>query len=79
MSSKMPPVQQALAMVESGVGFDITAHDFRIANDIWGPDIASLEGKTLKMGAVAADTMIAPIIGQQDQVLSIDVMFVDLQ
>jgi hypothetical protein len=72
-----PSVQQAIAMVESGVTFDIAAHDFRIAEAIWGPEIASLKGKTRKMGAVLADTVIAPIVAQQDQVLSADVMFTD--
>jgi hypothetical protein len=72
-----PSVQQAIAMVETGVNFDITAHDFRIAEAIWGPDIASLKGKTRKMGTVQADTVIAPIVAQQDQVLSVDVMFTD--
>jgi Reverse transcriptase (RNA-dependent DNA polymerase) len=72
-----PSVQQAIAMVESGMNFDITAHDFRIAEAIWGPDIASLKGKTRKMGTAPADTVIAPIVAQQDQVLSVDVMFTD--
>jgi hypothetical protein len=79
MLSRMgyPSVQQAIAMVESGVNFDITAHDFRIAEAIWGADIASLKGKTRKLGAVPADMVIAPIIEQQYQVLSIDIMFID--
>jgi hypothetical protein len=72
-----PSVQQAIAMVESGMNFDITAHDFRIAEAIWGPDIASLKGRTRKMGTAPADTVIAPIVAQQDQVLSVDVMFTD--
>jgi hypothetical protein len=55
-----PSVQQAIAMVESGMNFDITAHDFRIAEAIWGPDIASLKGKTRKMGTAPADTVIQP-------------------
>jgi hypothetical protein len=70
-------VQQARAMVESGVNFDITGHDFRIAEAICGADIATLKGKTRKLGAVPADIVIAPIIAQQDQVLSIDIMFID--
>jgi hypothetical protein len=79
MLSRMgyPSVQHAIAMVESGTNFDITAHDFRIAEAIWGPDIASMKGKTRKMGAVAADMVIAPVIVQQDQVLAIDIMFVE--
>jgi hypothetical protein len=54
-----PLVQQAIAMVESGVTFAITAHNFRIAEAIWGPEIASLKGKTRKMGTDLADTVIA--------------------
>jgi hypothetical protein len=79
MLSRMgyPSVQQAIAMAESGVNFDITVHDFRIAEAIWGADIASLKGKTRKLGAVPADMAIATIIEQQDQVLSIDIMFID--
>jgi hypothetical protein len=79
MLSRMgyPSVQQAIAMVESGVNFDTTAHDFRIAEAIWGADIASLKGKTRNLGAVPADMVIAPIIEQQYQVLSIDIMFID--
>jgi hypothetical protein len=72
-----PSVQQAIAIVESGVNFDITGHDFRIAEAIWSADIATLKGKTRKLGAVPADMVIAPIIVQQDQVLSIDIMFID--
>jgi hypothetical protein len=72
-----PSVQQVIAMVESGMNFDITAHDFRIAEAIWGPDIASIKGKTRKMGTAPADTVIAPIVAQQDQVLSVDIMFTD--
>jgi hypothetical protein len=46
MLSRMgyPSSQQAIAMAESGVNFYITAHDFRIAEAIWGADIASLLG-----------------------------------
>jgi hypothetical protein len=79
MLSRMgyPSVQQAIAIVESGVNFDITGHDYRIAEAIWGADIATLKGKTRKLGAVPADMVIAPIIAQQDQVLSIDIMFID--
>jgi hypothetical protein len=79
MLSRMgyPSVQQAIDVVESRVNFDITGHDFRIAEAIWGPDIASLKGKSRKMGEVAADIVIAPIIEQQDQVLAIDVMFLE--
>jgi hypothetical protein len=74
MLSRMgyPSLQQAIAIVESGVNLDITGHDFRIAEAIWGADIATLKGKTRKLGAVPADMVIAPIIAQQDQVLSME-------
>ena len=36
-----PPVDQAMELATRGLNFSVTATDFRIANDIWGPDIAS--------------------------------------
>ena len=43
-----PTVQQAMSILNSGSNFEVTARDFQIADAIWGTDIASLKGKTIK-------------------------------
>ena len=43
-----PSVENAIAMLRDGTGFDVTPYDFKVADAIWGPDIASLRGKTTR-------------------------------
>ena len=79
MLSKMgyPPVCEAIAIVENGKNFEITAHDFKVADAIWGSDLASLKGKTVKKPTVPGDSTTGLIIVQEEQTLAIDVMFVE--
>jgi hypothetical protein len=69
-----PSLKQAIDICSSGRNFDITARDFQIADAIYGKDIASIKGKTTKhQTRVAVETSIV----QQEQVLLVDVMFVE--
>lgn len=72
-----PPVNHAIEIATRGVNFKVTATDFRIANDIWSPDIASLKGKTKKQATNVPDSEIGRRIIQKKQTLSVDVMFVE--
>ena len=72
-----PSVVTAMSIVNSGSNFDISARDFQVAESIWGRDVASLKGKTTKRATAAADMTINSKIVQKDQVLSIDIMFID--
>ena len=72
-----PTVEQAMAIVNSGSNFDVSSRDFQIADAIWGKDIASLKGKTIKNATVAADIVVSTKLVQRDQVLAIDIMFID--
>ena len=72
-----PTVGHAIAILNSGSNFEVTARDFQIADAIWGADIASLKGKTTKKATPVADITVNAKIVQQDQVLAIDIMFVD--
>jgi hypothetical protein len=51
--------------------------DFRVAVAIWGKDITSMRGKTKKRSTPAADIRVAARVAQQQQVLSVDIMFVE--
>ena len=37
-----PSVENAIAMLRDGSGFDVTPYDFQVADAIWGPDVASM-------------------------------------
>lgn len=79
MLAKMgfPPVDQAIDIATRGVGFTVTATDFKIAHDIWGADIASLKGKSKKRPTNIAELNISRQLVQQEQILSVDVMYVE--
>ena len=69
-----PTAEQAMSIINCGSNFDVTARDFQIADAIWGKDIASLNRKTTKRAtAIAVSTKIL----QRDQVLSINIMYLD--
>ena len=72
-----PSVQNAIAMLRDGTGFDVTAYDFQVADAIWGPDIASLKGKQTKAKSMVPDTTLGVPIVQQQQTLVVDIMFID--
>ena len=72
-----PPVAQAIDIVTRGVNFTVTGTDFRIADDTWGPDIASMKGRTKKRATNVADIEITRQLVQQEQILSVDIMYVE--
>ena len=72
-----PTVEQAMRIINCGSNFDVTARDFQIADAIWGKDIASLKGKTTKRASSVPDITVSTKILQRDQVLSIDIMFIE--
>ena len=72
-----PSVADAISMLGSGTNFDVSARDFQIAESIWGMDRASLQGKTTKKASPVADVSIQGKVVQQQQILSVDIMFVD--
>ena len=72
-----PTVATAMPIVNSGSIFDISSRDFEIAEAIWGMDMASIKVKTTKCATVTADISIKAKVVQKDQVLSIDIMFID--
>lgn len=76
--SKMgyPSVQMTISMIRSGDNFNVSAHDFQVANAIWRKDVASLQGKTRKRKAKPADMSTGNMVLQQHQILSIDILFV---
>jgi hypothetical protein len=73
---EFPSVPQAIRAAGSGSNFDVTARDFEIAEAIWGKDVASLKGKTKKKETPVADIEVTPTLLQQEQVLSVDIMFI---
>ena len=72
-----PSVETAISMLRDGSNFDVTEYDFKVANSIWGPDIASLKGKQVKTTTRTADVTLGVPIVQQQQTLAVDIMFVD--
>lgn len=74
---RFPPVIQAMNIVGRGRNFDVTARDFMVADAIYGKDIASMKGRTTKSATKIADITIGAAIVQQEQILSIDIMYVD--
>ena len=72
-----PSVEMAISMLRDGSGFDVSEYDFRVADAIWGKDIASIKGKTTKRVTTAADITLSVPVVQQQQILSVDIMFVD--
>ena len=72
-----PSVENAIAMIKGGDNMGVTERDFRVAHDIWGKDVTSMRGKTKKKVTVAADLTIRVPLVQKQQVLSVDIMFID--
>ena len=72
-----PPVAKAIEIVTRGVNFTVTARDFNVAKDIWGPDIASKKGKSKKYTTKVAEIDITRRLIQQEQILSVDIIYVE--
>ena len=79
MLAKMgfPPVSHAIDIATRGVNFTVTGTDLRIADDIWGPDIASMKGKVKKRVTNPVDIEITRQLVQQEQILSVKIMYVE--
>ena len=72
-----PTTESAVRIIRSGNNFETIAHDFRVAEAIWGPDIASLKGRIVKRPTTASAVTVGPTLAQIEQVLAIDVMFIE--
>ena len=72
-----PSVSDAIDMANSCKNLGVCGRDFQIADAIWGKDASSMKGKTKRRASAVADISVKPAIVQQQQVLSIDVMFIE--
>ena len=72
-----PPVEMAIAMIRGGNNFKVSEADFRNAHTIWGKCLASMRGKTHKKPSPVADISLTPASAQQQQVLSVDIMYLE--
>ena len=72
-----PPVEMAIAMIRGGNNFSVSEADFRNAHTIWGKCLASMRGKTHKKSSPKADISLTPAQAQQQQVLSVDIMYLE--
>ena len=72
-----PPVEMAIAKIRGGNNFSVSEADFRNAHTIWGKCLASLRGKTHKKPSPAAHISLTPAPAQQQQVLSVDIMYLE--
>ena len=72
------PSSTAIAMISKGImNCPVTSTAIRNADAIFGPSIPALKGKTQKKASVAAGQIVAPRVSQVEQVLGIDIMFVE--
>jgi hypothetical protein len=71
-----PSFENASAMLRDGNGFTVAPYDFKVADTIWGPDIASMSGKA-KTEAMVPDPTLGVPVNQQQQTLVVDIMFID--
>ena len=72
-----PSIPQAIQICSTGKNFDTTAYDFEVAEAIWGKDLATIKGKTHKKPSAVADITLGTPIAHREQVLSVDIMFVE--
>jgi hypothetical protein len=72
-----PSVDNAIDMIRGSDNMKVTERDFRVAHDIWGKDVTSMRGKTKKKATAIADITVRTPVVQKQQVLSVDIMFVE--
>ena len=72
-----PSVEEAISMLRDSSDFTVIEHDFRVADTIWGKDIASIKGKTTERKSRAPSLTMTPSVVQQQQILSIDIVYVE--
>ena len=58
-------VEEAIAMLRDGSDFNVTQYDFRVADSIWGKDIASIKGKATKYKSPSPSLILTPLVVQQ--------------
>ena len=66
-----PSVDTALGTLRNGSDFSVSEYDFKVVDDIWGKDIASIQGKTTKKATRRADATLGVPIVQKQQVLAV--------
>ena len=72
-----PPVKMAIAMIRGGNNFNVSEAGFRNAQSIWGKYLGRLRGETHKKSSPVADISLTPAPAQQQQVLSVDIMYLE--
>lgn len=70
-------IDKAIEIITRGSNFNVTARNFAVAQSIWGPNIASLKGKTKKRTTFAADNTVGLKLVQQEQILFVNIMLVE--
>ena len=73
-----PSVDNAVAILGTGNNFDVSEYDFNVAHAIWGKCAATAAGKTHRYPVRPADIKIVRTTVQQQQILAIDIMFVEM-
>lgn len=71
-----PSVENAISIIKGGDNFGVSEIDFRVADAIWDKDITSMRGSVKRRATPPADIQIAARVVQQQQTLSVDIMFV---
>jgi hypothetical protein len=72
-----PSVEDAKLTVRHGTNFTVSPADFDNADTIWGPDTATLKGKSTKKPSPPANLTVLPAQLNPPQILSVDILFVD--
>jgi len=74
-----PSIQSLVKLIKAGgiLNCPVTIHDVYRAHSIWGPDIASLKGKTKSSASRVVTVEHVPKPVDEEQSLHIDIMFVE--
>ena len=72
-----PSIENAVAMLRNGNNFEVVEQDFKIAQNIWGGCLATMKGKQHRYKTRTADIRVVPSEAQKQQILAVDIMFID--
>jgi Zinc knuckle len=72
-----PSVEDVKLTVRHGTNFTVSPADFDNADTIWGPDTATLKGKSTKQPSPPATLTVLPAKLNPPQILSVDILFLD--